>query len=149
MRFISLFALLAISLGLGSVLAQQPGTQRYNTVTLPAHGMGDTIQQGQWERRWGALALSSVNNLSGFALDYRTKEQAEEAALAHCRSRGGVDCIVEANFDNSCVAIATSDVHSRWVQERTLRKARREALRNCGSGCRILWEGCTLPERVQ
>lgn len=79
-------------------LAQQPGSAAYNSVYLPAHGVGDTRRPA--EERWGALALGKKDAV-GWTLDGTSEEDAAGTALDACRASGD-GCRVMLTFVNEC-----------------------------------------------
>lgn len=135
----------------GGAAAQQPGTPAYNSVFLPAHGVGDTVQPA-WEDRWGAYASGKFDprygsSTTGVSFNRDTREAAEAEALRLCAQRGGIDCSIELTSHNTCFALAAGPERSHWSNNPVLKKGRRIALKGCGNECRILWEGCSLPVR--
>lgn len=142
-RQIVVLVLLAAS---GIAMAQQPGTVEYNTVFLPAHGVGDTRAPAEGDS-WGAFAIAMGNedgvSMTGWAINHATETQARNASLEMCDRRGGKDCVVDLVFMNQCAAVTTSDAGTYASRDRTLKLSRRAAREHCGSGCRILYEGCT------
>lgn len=121
-------------------LAQQPGSGAYNSVYLPAHGVGDTRQSGT---SWGAMALADGHQI-GWVVDADSENSAADAAMEDCVSAGGSNCVVEFTFSNACAVVATGPKDTTWVHNgsRSMRWIRKEALRDCGSGCQIVREGC-------
>ncbi|MCD9030013.1 DUF4189 domain-containing protein [Luteimonas sp. BDR2-5] len=91
---------------------------------------------------WGAFA-ASPNEWSGWATGAESEDSARSAAIENCLSRGGVDCVVEFTFANSCAAVATSSRRSFSAYGEGLAAVRIKALQGCGDGCEILREGCT------
>lgn len=134
----SIVLLSALSIAQPS-LAQQPGTPAYNQVFLPAHGVGDTRRANSW----GSFARSEKNTRSGWVLDAPSEAAARQAGIENCASRGGIDCAVVFTFGNTCAAVAVNDEKSIWVQGYGLLEARRRALSECGSDCKIFREGCS------
>ena len=141
----SMMRYLVISSGFMSAcaLAQQPGSAEYNSVYLPAHGVGDTVRQGV---RWGALARGS-NLTLGWSVGSATEEQAVALATQDCIARGGLDCERLQTFSNVCAAVAVGPENRRYVGDtKSLSRVRKRALKDCGSPeCKILFEGCALP----
>ena len=125
--------------------AQQPGTPSYNSVFLPGHGVGDTRQRGR--DNWGSVASS--RNLSAIHVTgMRSKKQAERTVLGICEEQGGERCKIHRSFVNICIAVAEnpSKMSSRTSHPRETSAdfRREEAIRLCGSDCKISWEGCAL-----
>lgn len=125
-------------------LAQQPGSAAYNSVYLPAHGVGDTRRPV--EERWGALALGKKDAV-GWTLDGTNEEDAAGTALDACRASGD-GCRVMLTFVNECAAIALSPTRYEWVKgNKSLRSLRRQVLGQCGEECFVVRDGCALPGR--
>lgn len=147
-RFLTL-VMVSIAACSGLATAQQPGSQQYNSVFLPAHGADDTVSGAGWESRWGAMAISPTNSWTGWAVNRPSKEIAANEAMQMCAARGGVDCIIDFSFHDSCGAVATNGFKGQAGSDRSLRIVRRETLKACGRDCRILWEGCSFAVRVK
>lgn len=130
----------------GLVHAQQPGSGDYNRVFVPAHGAGDTGLHNP-RNRWGAYALSPVNHWSGFVVGHRSEVAASRAAVEMCTQRGGISCVSESTFVNSCMIVATGEASGTYAAYPNLKGARRRAMEQCNvhnKSCEILWEGCAL-----
>lgn len=123
--------------------AQQPGTPQYNSVFLPAHGAGDTRQS---PRKWGAVARGEDLQL-GWAVNGDSEQQAGNLAVQDCLARGSSNCQVVQTFFNTCAAVVVgpSDRNFLSLPGRSLAKVRKTALKECGSECRVMFEGCALP----
>lgn len=92
-------------------MAQQPGTPQYNSVFLPAHGVGDTRRV--LPDRWGAWARGDDRTL-GWTFSGRTREEAGQLAIADCTARGSQNCRVLEAFANACAAIAAGPDDRRF-----------------------------------
>jgi len=136
-----------------AVPAQQPGSAAYNSVYLPAHGVGDTVR-GRGVAVWGAVAVGN-RGLMGWTLEAQSEQEATDFAMRSCEAKGAVGCEVLGVFHNACMAIA-SDIAVVDVAgghpvttgvatgNRGMRKLRRDALKECGQGCAIIQEGCAI-----
>lgn len=124
--------------------AQQPGSVEYNTVFLPAHGVGDTVRASELDR-WGAIATGKGDAL-GFVVDARSEKEAKTKAVEDCSSGGGENCEVEDVFTNVCIAVASSPDANYWSSgspsRNTAKTLRERALKGCGENCEIIREGC-------
>ena len=127
-----------------AVLSQQPGTNAYNQVLLPAHGVGDTKQA---RLAWGAFSISPADQWSGSATGAISEEAASAAALADCRTRGGTACAIEFTYANQCVAVAATSSNHAWSRGKTAREVRSKALDACGTSCEIFYQDCSFPSR--
>ncbi len=128
----------------------QPGSAAYNSVYLPAHGVGDT-RRAPVVQRWGAVAIGKGDAL-GWSLDVDSAETAKASALEECLSSAGAKgCRVESVFANVCVAIATNPtrfaISTAFPGDRSRVWIRKDALRQCGGDCKIIREGCSMPSR--
>ncbi|MGO3128235.1 MAG: DUF4189 domain-containing protein [Luteimonas sp.] len=140
--YVLFFALSALTIG--TAVAQQPGTNAYNTQVLPAHGLGDTRQP---RLSWGAFSISPTDQWSGSATGAATEEEASEAAMADCRRRGGTDCAVEFTYANQCVAVAATSTNHAWSRGKSAEDVRSKALAACGTSCEIFYEDCSFHGR--
>ncbi|WP_312367802.1 DUF4189 domain-containing protein [Stenotrophomonas sp.] len=139
--------LLLIGLACGSILtaaAQQPGSAAYNSVYLPAHGVGDT-QRNNNARQWGAFA-SGKHSVVGWTVDGSSAQDASDKAVAACEAAGGEDCGLEFTFGDQCAVVASGPEEWHWkTGNDNLDKLKRQTLRQCGRDCSIIREGCALP----
>lgn len=146
MNFSRLFVLCLLAGASSYSSAQQPGTVEYNTIFLPAHGAGDTLTPTRTQS-WGAFSIATSDEdevaMTGWAVDYRTEDEASRASLDMCARRGGSACEINLVFMNQCATVMTSDAGTHASRDRTLRRSRKAAGRLCGSNCRVLYEGCT------
>ncbi|MBK0014139.1 DUF4189 domain-containing protein [Stenotrophomonas sp. S41] len=127
--------------------AQQPGSAEYNSVFLPAQGAGDTRSPDP-RIRWGSVA-GGDDEIWGYTLVGKTEAEAQALAVADCQARGSKNCAPLRTFFNSCIAVAvsSSDPDNRVgkMSPKGLRWVRREATRECGADCKIVYEGCAVP----
>lgn len=140
MKILLAAGLLVVSCGTAS--AQQPGSTGYNTVFLPAHGVGDTRQAAE---QWGAFA-SGKRGVIGWAVDGGSEAEASQLAMDGCRSQAGEECRVEFTFVNEC-AVLTRNA-SRWfwrTGNQGLRRLTNMTVRQCGEDCSVIRTGCALP----
>jgi hypothetical protein len=87
---------------------------------------------------WGAIAYNSKTGAYGYAVDVKTKRDAETEAFRQC----GSNCDQLHTFKDACGAVAAG---KRAVYEpgasRQIAEAR--ALAKCGDGCTIKVWACT------
>jgi len=154
-RSVVISAGLATAFFSSSAMAQQPqpGSAAYNSVYLPAHGVGDTVR-GRGVDQWGALAVGN-RGLMGWTLEAPSEQAATDFAMRSCEAKGAVGCEILGVFNNACMAIASNiavvDVAGGQpvttgvaTGNRGMRKLRRDALKECGHGCAIIQEGCAI-----
>jgi hypothetical protein len=95
---------------------------------------------------WGSIAYNSKSGIFGYAVDLKTKREAEAEAFRQCG-----DCDVIKTFRDSCGAIADkpkkiTDKAKKFAWETGASReiAERKALSKCGgSGCKIVVWACT------
>jgi hypothetical protein len=91
---------------------------------------------------WGAVAYTA-RGASGTSWNFKTRREAENAALTECRRRAGrnANCNVLATFDDACGALAVHATrHGRTthfgafaVTRTALSQARTDALKDCSA----------------
>ena len=104
----------------------------------------------------GAIAFGQITQdqavAYGFAWDYPSRDEAQQAALNACLSaNGGSDCTVLAWFQNSCGALAVDQYGmAQGKGARTLEQAEARALATCeaagGVGCAVVGSECVSPD---
>lgn len=150
--------LISSSIALAQMTPQQqqqlppsdPSSSQYHSVYLPSLGEGDTVQRVKWEDRWGAFASSASDGWSGSVLNKKSKREAERAAMAECKKKGGADCRVDLSFYNQCGAVASGGGSLGYSNAPTEKRAIDAAMTECGnSDCEIFFHGCSLPVKVQ
>ncbi len=87
---------------------------------------------------WGSIAYSSKSGAFGYAVDRKTKRDAEAEAFRQCG-----DCDVIKTFRDSCGAIAQRPKKFVWETGASREIAERKALQKCGGECRIAVWACT------
>jgi hypothetical protein len=87
---------------------------------------------------WGAIAYSTKTGAYGFAVDRKTKRDAEAEAFRIC----GTNCDLLRTFRDSCGAVAARPkrVASDTGASREIAEAK--ALRKCGDNCKIAVWAC-------
>lgn len=94
----------------------------------------------------GAIAISPSNKAMGWSYDYKTRWQAENAALRKCGQYAN-DCRIATWFRNSCGAIAVG-AYGGWGAHwgRNIRQAKWKSKRMCrknDSHCQVKRWVCT------
>ena len=120
---------------------------------IPNSG-GDAAQRAApraaWVDRWGAIATDGPSAILGSSAGMRNKRQAEKAALAQCRGKGGAKCEIDLAFFNQCAVLVTGD--SRYLTQgaATIEEATRIGVERCNKtdvNCRVYYSDCSLAER--
>ena len=88
---------------------------------------------------WGSIAYNSKSGVFGYAVDRKTKRDAETEAFRQCG-----DCDVIKTFRDSCGAIAEKPKKFVWETGASREIAERKALQKCGGAeCKIAVWACT------
>ncbi len=110
-------------------------------LALPAWHDADAQTQRRIRAVYGAIAYHRESESFGYAYDHPSERAAELAAVQQC---GRAECEVVVAFRNACAALADAPARrpatARGV---TAAEAERNALRECGDGCRIVAWACT------
>jgi serine/threonine-protein kinase len=88
---------------------------------------------------WGAIAYSSKTGSYGYAVDMRTKRDAETEAFRQC----GSNCDLIRTFRDACGAVAVKPKRVIWETGASREIAETKALRKCGESCAIKVWACT------
>ncbi|URL59526.1 DUF4189 domain-containing protein [Luteibacter flocculans] len=105
-----------------------------------------------WKDKWGAIALDKDAGDAGTIADRDTKAIAVHDAMSDCKARGAQGCKVVLTYYNQCAAIAWSDDSYGASTDKNLQMAEDGALGACrknGTGCKIVYSACSMPERVR
>ena len=88
---------------------------------------------------FGSIAYNSKTGAFGYAVDLRTKREAETQAFRQCG-----DCDVIKTFRDACGAIAERPKKFAWETGASREIVERKALQKCGGAeCRIAVWACT------
>ena len=89
---------------------------------------------------WGAIAYNGKTGAYGYAVDMKSKRDAEVEAFRQC----GNDCDTIKTFRNTCGAIAVKPKRVFWDTGASREIAETKALKKCGgSECKIPVWACT------
>lgn len=110
-----------------------------------------------WETRWGAIAYDPDMGKAGMSSDMTSKRKAINAALDHCKSKGGTSCEVLIDYYNQCAAIsyggAGEIIQVATASAGTTDDAEARASSNCqraaGVPCKVFYSGCSYAERIR
>ncbi|WP_093633387.1 DUF4189 domain-containing protein [Paraburkholderia aspalathi] len=119
---------------------------------IPGYDQGQQHQAApQWLSKWGAVATDIDKGSLGAATSMTSKDQAEQASLADCRAKGGVQCKIESTYTNGCITVVVGSPGYAVNSAPTQVQANSIGMSTCtGAGnanCRILYTGCSLPQR--
>lgn len=98
----------------------------------------DAARYGK-KQLWGAIAYSSKTGSFGYAVDKRTKRDAETEAFRQC----GSNCDLIRTFRDACGAVAAKPnrVSSDTGASREI--VEMKVLKKCGGGCMVKVWACT------
>lgn len=129
------------------------GTPGVACVPGQAPNWGDTPPPPRWATRWGAFAYDDASGATGVAAGRASKREAENAAVAHCKSKGGRSCKPLLPYYNQCGAVAWGEgANVRAAGAPTKEEASERALVACSrqsSSCEVFFAECSYSERIQ
>jgi len=137
-----------------------PGTQG-PVSCAPIPGYNNNQQQTQqqtpppprWISQWGAIAVDARDGSLGTSTNMISKNEAEQAALAVCQSKGGLLCKVNLSYDNECAVLVVGATGYNVSANVTLDKAIQHAMKVCGADgdktCQVYYSACSLPVQIQ
>jgi len=92
------------------------------------------------QQPWGAIAYDTRTGAYGYAVDVKTKRDAEAEAFRQC----GSGCDTIKTFKNTCGAIAAKPKHVYWDTGASREIAETKVLKKCGGAeCKIAVWACT------
>lgn len=103
----------------------------------------------RWATRWGAIAVDDHTGNVGTIASQSSASEAKRIALERCGSKG---CEIVMEYHNQCAAIAWGTKVYNASGAATGDEAAKRALRLCGkdaNDCKIVFNECSLPERIQ
>jgi hypothetical protein len=109
-------------------------------VVLAALATGAEAARAGKRQLWGAIAYNSRTGGYGFAVDRKTRREAEAEAFSQC----GSSCDLIKTFRDSCGAIAVKPKRAIWETGASREIAETKALKKCGGdSCKIAVWACT------
>jgi len=88
---------------------------------------------------WGAIAYSTTTGAYGFAVDVKTKREAESGAFAKC----GSNCDLIKTFRDACGVVAVGGKRVTYESGASREIAETKALKKCGDACTVKVWACT------
>ena len=93
---------------------------------------------------YGAIAYSSKTGSFGYAVDQRTKRDAETEAFREC----GPECDIIKAFRDTCGAVANKGRQFSWDTGSSREIAEMKARKKCGGeACKVLVWACTSQKK--
>jgi len=107
---------------------------------LLAFAVTDALAARHGNRQlWGAIAYSSKTGSFGYAVDKRTKRDAETEAFSQC----GSNCDLIRTFRDACGAVAAKPNRISSDTGASREIVEMKALKKCGGGCTVKVWACT------
>jgi len=88
---------------------------------------------------WGAIAYDTKTGSYGYAVDRKTKRDAETDAFRQC----GSNCGLIRTFRDACAAVAAKPTRTSSDTGASREIAQMKAMKKCGSDCAIKVWACT------
>ncbi|HXZ54166.1 MAG TPA: DUF4189 domain-containing protein [Burkholderiales bacterium] len=88
---------------------------------------------------WGAIAYSTKTGSYGYAIDRKTKRDAEMEAYRQC----GANCDLIRHFRDACAAVASKPTRTSSDTGASREIAEMKAMKKCGSDCAVKVWACT------
>ena len=88
---------------------------------------------------WGAIAYSTKSGSYGYAVDRKTKRDAELDAFRQC----GANCDLIRHFRDACAAVAAKPTRTSSDTGASREIAEMKAMKKCGSDCAVKVWACT------
>lgn len=162
-RALLLLALLGFASLSHAQVSCPPGMIPYGTAQdQSVCGPDPNAQQGQdqgsqqpaimWISRWGAIATDGKVGALGTSTGLDSQRQAERAALAQCKAKGGTQCDVDLSYANGCAVMIVGDNTHNSNLGQSIDEATDKAMKVCNANdknCRVFYTGCSLPRRAQ
>jgi hypothetical protein len=121
--------------------------------------MNDNQTQGpqrpamHWASQWGAIATDAPKGILGVVTGQPSKSEAQQAAMADCRAKGGAPCKFEIAYDNECAAMVVGSNGYNVGSDRTVEKAAQLGMKICttakNTNCHVYYSGCSTPILIQ
>lgn len=114
-------------------------------------GTQPTYVPSKWIDRYQAIATDSKLGILGTSLDKPTGQDAIQAALSDCKTKGGTDCRIEIAHGNGCVAMVVGKEFKNVKSGANQKKAELAAMSQCESNdkdCLVYYSACSLPVEV-
>jgi len=118
-----------------------------------ANSSGKAEQGGVWEDRFGAVATDPHLAILGSSHNMDSRRQAENSALADCKSQGGLSCKLDGWYRNGCAAMVAGhggySTSTADNQDTAIDKAMKDCQAGGYTNCHVYYTGCSSPQRVR
>ncbi|SFR90128.1 protein of unknown function [Dyella sp. OK004] len=101
---------------------------------------------GKWESRWGAIATDESNGVVGSSTGMLKEQQAKDAAIADCKTKGGATCKFAVSYANGCGAMVVGDKRFNVDRAATEQEAIKLSMKACSAedtNCHVYFSSCS------
>ncbi|MEA5124570.1 DUF4189 domain-containing protein [Xanthomonas floridensis] len=103
---------------------------------------------GEWQTRWGAIAVDDAGLRIGVSSGESSKRAARKLAASRCTEGGGSGCKAIIDYKNGCIAMAGSAKANRSssYQADSIKRAEQLAMEVCGKkydDCKVIYSECS------
>lgn len=106
----------------------------------------------KWSSTWGAIAIDATAGSLGSITGAATRNEAEESAIADCKTKGGSNCKLQISYANGCSAVVLGDSVFNVNSGATSKDAAKKGMDMCNSqskNCHVFYSVCSLPKQIQ
>lgn len=126
----------------------------------PPDDVNDNVAQpampkARWAKTWGAVSFDKKLGSVGAVTGKLSKREAQQAAIAECRARGGRDGCknIAHTYYNQCAVVLAGEVRGIiTASAKTIDEARTIGMKSCKEEsmiCRDYYSACSGPIRIQ
>ena len=123
---------------------------------IPGYNQDQSSASGptiRWMSKWGAIATDTKTGGFGVSVNKNSRTEAEYAAIADCKARGGKNCQIETWYGNRCAATVMGDNTHSANNADTEADSIQLGMKVCNEAgdknCHVYYSGCSLPQRIQ
>lgn len=105
----------------------------------------------RWMTAWGAIAADATSASLGTVVGMSSKQEAQRAALAQCRAKGGQKCEVDLIYYNQCAVMILGNKTYNTASAQTIERAAELGMKTCNAddtNCRVYYSDCSLARRA-
>jgi hypothetical protein len=132
-----------------------PGMGYYGTHGgIPSCGQAGNNQAPttHWEDRWGAIFTDAKKGILGAVTNMPSEDQARQAAMADCQTKGGTQCKFQQAYKNQCAAMVLGDKVFDVSSAATTDEAIQSGIKRCSvesANCHAYYSACSPAAQVQ
>jgi hypothetical protein len=105
-----------------------------------------------WEDRWGAIFTDAEKGILGAVSNMPSEDQARQAAMADCQTKGGTQCKFQFDYKNKCAAMVLGDKVFNVSGGDTAADAIQSGIKRCSvqsANCHAYYSACSPAAKVQ